>query len=99
MYNMIEHEIFCIAGKVISFIITTFCVYFICIAISKRLRRWERKIDDLNRIVYADLDRYSFIYLELLKRMRDDFISRDEFEAAMKIQKAINDELEKIKSK
>ncbi len=96
---MIASEISVIAAKIIIFIINTACVCFICIAVGKWLRRLENKIDDLNRVVYADLNRYKIIYLELLKRMRDDFISREEFEAAMKIQQAINNELERIKRK
>lgn len=94
---MITQEIIATALKIVLWIINTFCVCFICISISKWLRRLEDKIDELKTMLYVDLNRYTVLYLELLKRLKDEFVKREDFESAMQMQRLINNELERIR--
>lgn len=77
------------------FVINTFCVCFICIAVSKWLRRLEDKIDVLKAYINADINLHRLSYVELLKRLKEEAIKRDDFEAVMEIQRLINDEMER----
>lgn len=92
---MIISEIITIAAKIIMFVINTFCVCFICIAVSKWLRRLEDKIDVLKAYINADINLHRLSYVELLKRLKEEAIKRDDFEAVMEIQRLINEEMER----
>lgn len=92
---MITYEIITIAAKIIMFVINTFCVCFICLAISKWLRRLEDKIDVLKAYIKADINLHRLSYMELLKRLKEEAIKRDDFEAVMEIQRLINEEMER----
>lgn len=92
---MITSEIITIAAKIIMFVINTFCVCFICIAVSKWLRRLEDKIDVLKAYINADINLHRLSYVELLKRLKEEAIKRDDFEAVMEIQRLINEEMER----
>ena len=94
---MITSEIITIAAKIIMFVINTFCVCFICLAISKWLRRLEDKIDVLKAYIKADVNMHRLAYVELLKRLRDEAIKRDDFKAVMEIQRMINEKMERRK--
>lgn len=92
---MIISEIITITAKIIMFVINTFCVCFICIAVSKWLRRLEDKIDVLKAYINADINLHRLSYMELLKRLKEEAIKRDDFEAVMEIQRLINEEIER----
>ena len=92
---MITSEIIAITAKIIMFVINTFCVCFICIAVSKWLRRLEDKIDVLKAYITTDVNLHRLAYVELLKRLREEAIKRDDSEAVMKIQHLINREMER----
>ena len=81
----------------ISFMLLTCCaLVLICLSISKWMQRIERKQALILHTIIADFDRYSILYLELLKRMKKEFCDKDMFEEAMQIQKLINVELERL---
>lgn len=92
---MITSEIIMIAAKIIIFVINTVCVCFICIAVSKWLRRLEDKVDELKAYIKADVDWHRLVGVELLKRLRDEAIKQDDFNAVMEIQRLINEEMER----
>ena len=72
-------------------------VVFICISISKWMQRIERRQALIQHMIKADFNRYSILYIELLKRMKKEFCDKDMFEKAMQMQKLINVELERLK--
>lgn len=82
----------------IGFMLVNWCaVVLICFSISKWMQRIERKQDKLLGLTLADFNRYSILYLELLKRMKKEFCDKDMFEEAMQMQELINVELERLK--
>ena len=82
----------------IGFMLVIWCaVVLICFSISKWMRRIEKKQDKLLGLTLADFNRYSILYLELLKRMKKEFCDKDMFEEAMQMQELINVELERLK--
>lgn len=92
---MITSEIITVASEVIMSVINTFCVCFICIAVSRWLRRLEDKTDALKACINADINRRRLAYVELLKMLKEEAVKREDFEAAMEIQRLINGEMER----
>lgn len=88
---MITSEIISTSVIATMFFINTWCVCFICIFVSKWLRRLENKVDELK--AYVNLHRLA--YMELLKRLKDEAIKQDDFKAVMEIQRMINEEMER----
>lgn len=81
----------------IGLMLVNWCaVVLIYLSISKWMQRIERKQTLILHTIIADFDRYSILYLELLKRMKKEFCDKDMFEEAMQIQKLINVELERL---
>lgn len=82
----------------IGLMLVNWCaVVLICYLIAKWMQRIERKQALLQHMIIADFNRYSILYLELLKRMKKEFCEKDMFKEAMQIQKLINVELERMK--
>lgn len=92
---MITSEIISTSVIATMFFINTWCVCFICIFISKWLRRLENKVDELKAYIKADVNLHRLAYVELLKRLRNEAIKREDFRAVMEIQRMINEEMER----
>ena len=84
-------------GKLLIFVINTFCVCFVCIVVSKWLHRMEDKIDVLKAYIKADVNLRRLAYVELLERLREEAIKREDSVVAMGIQRLINEELERMR--
>lgn len=72
-------------------LILALCVF------ARWMQRIERKQDQLQEDVTADFNRYSILYLELLTRIKNEFLERGLIEEAMTFQKLINTENERLK--
>jgi len=90
-------EIIEITIKILLTLVNTCAVAFICCIVTKWLQRIERKQDDLKALEEADFTRHTIVYLELLTRMKKEFLDKGFIEDAMKFQELINAECEKLK--
>lgn len=73
-------------------------IFALCVFI-KWMQRIELRQMKMQDSIEADFNRYSILYLELLSRIKQEFLEKGRIEDAMEFQKLINIETERLRKK
>nr|DAR07341.1 MAG TPA: hypothetical protein [Caudoviricetes sp.] len=75
------------------FIVNCCALGFICVIVSRWIRRVEQKIDLLNKAIDVQLRRIDTMYVNQLLSLRQMFAAAEQYEQAAQMQKLIELEL------
>lgn len=85
------------ALKIAFTLINTCGLILALVVFSKWLVRMERRQELLQDTLDADINRYAVLYLELLTRIKNEFLQKGQVEDAMQFQKLINAECARLR--
>lgn len=75
------------------FIVNCCALGFLCVIVSRWIRRVEQKIDLLNKSIDAQLNRIDTIYVNQLLSLRQMYAATEQYEQAAQVHKLIELEL------